>query len=301
MILPQFPESRPLDLADKPRFDAAFAAEPPEISEFTFTNLYSWRWAYNFRVSMLDDFIVLSSNRDGEDGFFEPIGAGERSPVFARLAQESIAFVRIPEKDSHAVAAATGFAASLDRDNADYLYSSRELTELKGKRFDGKRNLIRKFKRHHAYEYVRLDGAASRDCLEFEDFWCVVKDCESEKGLSEERDAVREMCHNFSAFGLCGGAIRTGGKILAVAIGERLNPATLVMHVLKAAADIPGLYQVMHNEFLAHEARGYEYVNMEQDLGIEGLRKSKLSYQPVRIIDKYTFVPAAVSTNRKNS
>jgi hypothetical protein len=291
MEIPAYPEFRPLDIGDQARFEDAFRQDPPEISEFTFTNLFSWRRAYDFRVSHIDGLLVLSGGQGPKRGFFRPIGAGDTASAVRRLAAERVPFIRVAGKDRGVVAGASGFSEAEDRDNADYLYSVAELTELKGKRFDGKRNLIKKFKRAYAYEYLALDGKTSAECLDFQDIWCVVKDCSGEKSLSDERDAVREMCHNFTGFGLFGGAIRAEGKLVAVAIGQRLNPSTMVMHVLKALPDMPGLYQTMHNEFLLHEGAGYEYVNMEQDLGIEGLRKAKLSYQPVRLVEKWLFKP----------
>jgi uncharacterized protein len=291
MQIPNYPDSRPLELTDKSRFDSALAADPPEISEFTFTNIYSWRRAYAFRVSLAGDFLILSAEKKGKRSFFRPIGPGDFSEPVKLIARERIPFIRIPEKDTQAVAAASGFRMELDRDNADYLYSTRELIELRGKKFDGKRNLIKKFKRTYTYEYAKLDGNTSRDCLDFHDFWCMTKECASEESLMEEQQAVQEMCHNFFGFGLSGGSIRVGGKTVAVAIGQQLNPSTMVMHVLKALPEMPGLYQAMHNEFLAHEASGFPYVNMEQDLGIAGLRKSKLSYQPVQLINKYRLLP----------
>ena len=107
------------------------------------------------------------------------------------------------------------------------------------------------------------------------------------EGLFEERQAIREMIANCAEFDLVAGAIRVERKICALAIAQRLNPNTLVMHVLKANPNIPGLYQLIFNEFLSREARGYEFVNLEQDLGVEGLRKSKLSYHPSGMIKKY--------------
>ena len=92
---------------------------------------------------------------------------------------------------------------------------------------------------------------------------------------------------NYSDFELIGGMIKIQGNISAVALAQRLNPDTLVMHVLKADHNVGGLYQVMLQEFLTHEAGSFNYVNLEQDLGIEGLRKSKQSYHPVEMVKKY--------------
>ncbi|MGE5309079.1 MAG: DUF2156 domain-containing protein, partial [Deltaproteobacteria bacterium] len=271
MDIPSYPASRPLDLADRQRFDAAFAADPPDISEFTFTNLYAWRRAYGFRVCVSDGLIVLSSETGGKKSYFRPIGTGDIAGTVARLAKERIPFIRVPEKDRHIISQASGFRSSADRDNDDYVYSCKELVELKGKAFDGKRNFIKKFKRQYQFEYLRLDDRSIADCLDFQNLWCITRGCENEETLTEERDAVREMCHNFSLFGLFGGALRVEGKISAIAIGQRLNRDTMVMHALKALPDMPGSYQTMLNEFLTRDCDGFGFVNMEQDLGVEGL------------------------------
>lgn len=291
MDIPRFPECRPLDIGDQPRFDAAFAADPPEISEFTFTNLYAWRDAYGLKVSALDGFLIVSAMKDGVKGFFKPAGTGDSEAVLARIAAERAPFIRIPEGMVAIVRRVSGFTAREDRDNADYVYSCPALIELKGKSFDGKRNLIKKFRSRYRYEYIGLDQGSSEDCLDFQELWCITKGCGDERGLAREHEAVLTMCRHFSLFGLCGGAIRVEGRICAICVGQRLNADTMVMHVLKAFPDMPGLYQAMHNEFLSREARGYAFVNMEQDLGLEGLRKAKLSYHPVRMVNKFTLVP----------
>ena len=292
MEIPIYPSSRPLERSDKTEFEEFFSLNPPEISEFTFTNLYAWREAYGFRISRLSGFIVLSSGSGDERRFFRPIGRGADLEVCVRsLAGERASFIRIPAGDRDLMRRASGFREEADRNNADYLYSVSELIELKGKKYDGKRNFIKKFRELYPYEYITLDDRTNRECLDFQDLWCLTKGCEREKSLVREEAAVKEMCANFSFFGLCGGALRVDGKICAIAVGQRLNPETMVMHVLKAMPGIKGAYQTMHNEFLFREARGFRFLNMEQDLGVEGLRKSKLSYQPVAMIEKYSYFP----------
>ena len=159
---------------------------------------------------------------------------------------------------------------------------------MPGKKYDGKRNLIKKFKSTYDHEYIALNASNAESVLDFEDAWCSIKDCDNVTGLYNERDALREIVANFANFKLIGGAIKTEGMIRAVAIGERLNKDTLVMHILKADPNIAGLYQAIMNEFLSREGSAFKFVNLEQDLGVEGLRKSKLSYHPVEMINKYT-------------
>jgi len=97
------------------------------------------------------------------------------------------------------------------------------------------------------------------------------------------------MCalRNFESLSTRGGVVLVDGKVAALSLGEELNPDTVVVHVEKANAELAGLYQYMSSEFLAREFPGYRYTNREQDLGEPNLRKSKLSYNPVRMVEKY--------------
>ncbi len=266
--------------------------DPPEISEFTFANLYAWRRAYDISLSALDTFLILRAGRYGAGTFFAPVGKGDIKRVITRIlldtrgtcirTPETIA--RLCDKDGH-------FDVVPDSDNSDYVFRVEDLVALSGKKYDGKRNLIKKFRTSYAYEYVPLDGDNAGACLAFEDAWCSVKSCDSVEGLRNERVAIGEMISSFEEFGLTGGMISIGGEAKAAAVAGRLNPDTLVMHILKAAPDLAGLYQTMLHEFLSREARGFKLVNLEQDLGVEGLRKAKLSYHPSAMVKKYILRP----------
>ena len=201
---------------------------------------------------------------------------------------------------------------------------------MQGRKYDGKRNLIKKFRaeneaprakargfseqnterphsirglrspersegkaavlrpRMYKYSFIEFDASNISRCLDFEEKWCSIKDCDSVEGLDNERRAIKEMVSNFSGFNLIAGAIEITKSIAALAVAERLNSNTLVMHILKADPNIQGLYQVMMNEFLEKHGMGFEYANLEQDLGVVGLRKSKESYHPIRMVNKYT-------------
>ncbi|TAM37728.1 DUF2156 domain-containing protein [bacterium] len=289
MNIQAYPEFSPLKLEDGDEFYRALTDKPPLTSELTFTNLYCWRKPYNFKVSRLDGLLVVLSEINSDKKFFEPIGRGDiRSAIVKILKETKGEFIRIGEEVSGLFKDEAGIQIDYDRDNSDYLYAASDLIGLSGRKYDGKRNLIRKFKSAHEYEYLNLDASGIGECLEFEETWCTIKDCGSIKSLDNERQAIREMISNFSHFTLLAGAIRVNGKICAVAIAEKLKPDTLVMHVLKADPDMPGLYQLMCNEFLSRQKRDFAYVNLEQDLGVPGLRRAKESYHYLKLINKYT-------------
>jgi len=286
------PEFRPIEKSDRGIFLQAFKNYPPDISEYTFTNLFAWRNYYRFEFGIVSGYILVRAFIRDAFVFLPPIGPGNEGAFLKKVIIETGSpFIRVPEPLALMLKSESGLIVTADPDNSDYLFNVQDLILLAGRKYDGKRNLIHKFKSSYNYEYSSFEGMFPRICLDFADEWCVMKDCEGEEGLKREREAVGEMCDSFNEFSLLGGAIRVSGKIKAIALGERLNHNTLVMHVLKADPSIQGLYQTMFNEFLLREVRSFEYVNMEQDLGIEGLRKAKRSYQPVAMVNKYTIWP----------
>jgi len=325
-MIPIYPAFRQIEKEDKAVFELAFKRYPPRISEFTFTNLFAWREAYKFQLSKLDGLLIICFELSEKKRFLCPIGEGNLRGTIERILKDRNGeFVRLPEEAKELLVnepafiptlqnrglraadgvgrdsapkgreekelqalARVGFTIEPDRDNADYLYKTRDLIELKGQKYDAKRNFIKKFRARNEYEYVKLRPENIQECLDFEECWCSAKLCDTIQSLSDERQAFKIMLANFSEFNLVGGAIRIRGKVEAVVLAEALNPDTLVLHIMKADPDIEGLYQTILNEFLGREARGFEYVNMEQDLGVPGLRKSKLSYQPCQLLMKYT-------------
>ena len=288
MITVSYPNFIPLEIGHVKVFGQAFKDNPPKISEFTFTNLYSWREAYKIKVSVLGDFIILRSESEPQFRLFDLIGRGDKKKVVKSILNDfKASFMRIPKETAGLFRDDAGFEIEEDMNNSDYLYRAEDLIALKGGKYDGKRNLIKKFRLDNSYEYVTMNIGNTDECLMFEDRWCTIKNCDWIEGLSNERRAIGEMMENYSDFELIGGMIKIQGNISAVALAQRLNPNTLVMHVLKADPNVSGLYQVMLQEFLTHEAGSFNYVNLEQDLGIEGLRKSKQSYHPVEMVKKY--------------
>jgi len=284
-----YPVFEELEIEDSILFKQAFSSNPPKISEFTFTNLYAWRHAYKLKACRLGGFIILRSDSEPQIRFFDPIGRGDKAKAVEKILQDSKAiFIRLPEETIVSFADQARLRIEPDTDNADYLYKLESLVSLGGRKYDGKRNLIKKFQAANTYEYITMDSANVEECLEFEERWCAIRNCDRIEGLSKERQAIREMVKNFSNFELIGGAIKIQGNYSAVALAEKLNPDTLVMHVLKADPNIGGLYQAVLWEFLSRQAGGFTYVNLEQDLGQPGLRKAKQSYHPLGMIKKYT-------------
>jgi hypothetical protein len=118
--------------------------------------------------------------------------------------------------------------------------------------------------------------------------WCDLRHCEASPGLLNESFAIKEAFTHFGELGVKGGAILINGKVEAFTMGDPLNPETVVIHIEKANPAYEGLYPTINQAFLEHQWSGYTYVNREQDLGEEGLRKAKESYFPHHLVNKYT-------------
>ncbi len=177
-----------------------------------------------------------------------------------------------------------------DRDDSDYLYDREKLATLAGKKLHAKRNHIHRFEEEHSdWVYEKIYEKNKRECEEMVMQWCEhsrVEDSKIQFSRTEEAKLVIQAIEHCEEFGLIGGAIRSEGRIIAITLGERLTKDTFVVHFEKANAEIQGAYALINREFVRHELSEYRYVNREEDLGIEGLRKAKLSYHPETLIAK---------------
>ena len=291
--VPNFPHNRPLALEDKTLCHRLFKKYPPLISEFTFTNLFAWRHAYQFALSQLDDFLLVVSLKNNVFQLFDPLGplGGKRDVIgkcFALGKERPVKFIRLPQGVIDLFKEETSFRIEEDRDNFDYVYRAEDLIALKGQDFDAKRNFIKRFKEEFVFDYKILTKDNIRDCLFFQEEWCLAKDCQHTEGLTKEKEAMQEILTHFQALDVRGAMIEVNGKVEAVTLGEPLNPETFVIHIEKANGALVGIYQTINQAFCAKEATDFKYVNREQDLGVPGLRKSKESYHPCQMIKKYS-------------
>ena len=264
--------------------------------DFSFSNLCSWRFLYNTQFAIVDGFLLLKFWVDGELCYMMPIGKGDLRKIILRLTEdakkEKAAFCMIGNTEEMCrlleVAFPCRFTFSADRDFADYLYLREELSSLSGKKYQAKRNHVNKFKRSYNYDYLPITTARIKECLELEAEWCKVNNCQQMEGTGNERRALAYALHHFDELGLTGGMLHVDGKIVAFTFGMPINQNTFGIHVEKADTRIDGAYAMINYEFANHIPEQYIYLNREEDLGIEGLRKAKLSYQPIRILEKFT-------------
>jgi hypothetical protein len=178
-----------------------------------------------------------------------------------------------------------------DPDNSDYVYLTEDLINLPGNKYHGKKNHISRFMKDYDSEYRDLDLDLVHCCLNLQENWCEVKDCGESPALMAEDMAVYEALKNYEELDYKGGVILIDSKVEAFSLGEMLNPDTAVIHIEKANPGIPGLYAVINQLFAKGAWSLAKYINREQDLGLEGLRKAKKSYYPHHMVEKFILKP----------
>ncbi len=288
---------KPLDLADRETLRPAFRAYHPETSEWTFTNFFIWRSYYRFEWARHEDLIVFLCRPEGQEPFLlMPIGQAPRAEkarfLLRALGEETgvknPAIHKADARFAAELAGLTDFTVEPERDHFDYVYDRKALASLSGRKLHSKKNHLNRFERIHPdARYAPIDASLVPACIEVLDRWHESRNSVHNPVLLAESHAVREALGHFEALQLSGGVILIRGKVEAFTLGSELSSDTAVVHVEKADPDIPGLYTAINQRFASEAWTGASFFNREQDLGEEGLRKAKLSYNPLRLVEKF--------------
>ena len=184
------------------------------------------------------------------------------------------------------------YQISKQDDLKDYLYDAEKLRTLSGRAYHKKKNLVNKFKKMYEgrWEYRSLTGEDAEEIRAFLEHWYATAKSE-EEGLDKEKDGIWEVLRYPVAPGIRMGSIFVDGKMEAFTMGNynELEEMAFIC-VEKANSQIPGLYQTINQQFIVQEFPDSRVVNREDDVGLEGLRKAKLSYNPIGYAEKYTVI-----------
>ncbi len=270
-----------LTLAMRPVLHPLFQQLGEGLSEFTFANLFLFRLTHHYQIARLSDSEYLIIGQDGDTPFFMlPFGLPEQSMLDEFF--HKFKSMKCATESQAAQLAAMGYQVAEDRDNFDYLYSQKELSELTGRKFHKKRNLIKAFLNNYDYEGKPLLEEYIPDALAILETW--------REGRADSGDyaAAKEALEKAEELQLCGGLYYVDGKPAAYSLGEELAQGRrFVIHFEKVAGDYKGIWQFVNQAFASILPNKYTTINREQDLGDEGLRQAKLSYRPVGFVRKY--------------
>ncbi|MGI6685309.1 MAG: DUF2156 domain-containing protein [Bacillota bacterium] len=289
---------KPIEIEDQQWVIPLFAKADIWGCHQNFVNLLAWAKVFNYRIAKLDDYIVVKGEQTNKSPYYYyPIGQGDLKPVINALkqdafeaGQEFIMFGLAPKNiDEINGLFPESFEFKDSRDSFDYVYLLEKLVSLSGKKLHAKRNHINRFKEHANWSFEEISEENLSECWEMNVEWCKIY-CKDDPQLAREFCAVHRCFYYFKELGLEGGLLRLDERVIAFTMGSKLNLDTYNIHIEKAFGEIQGAYQMINREFAALIQQKHPemiYVNREEDMGYEGLRKAKLSYYPVRMEEKY--------------
>jgi len=261
-------------------------------SECSFANMFIWQPDYNIEYTIEDGFLCLRGKyKDKPRYYLLPVGDGDKKGtiekiinlahsdgekcVFRQLQKESAKYL---EKTFPGM-----FKITKNRSAAEYIYKTESLITLKGRKLHSKRNHLNKFLKQYPYKYEEITKDNIDEAYEF-----ALKSLEGRDDAGEEKVSIDRLFGYFWELETSGALLRVDDMVVAVTVGEPLNERTAVIHLEKADTDIDGAYTAINQMFAENRFSGTEYINREEDMGIEGLRRAKLSYQPEILLMKYS-------------
>jgi uncharacterized protein len=179
------------------------------------------------------------------------------------------------------------FAFTPDRDGSDYIYTTEQMITLAGRKLHRKRNHLRRFQRQYRSEYEPISSDNLLECQQFVIDWLFANEESEDDAMRRETCALLKALRFFDELSFVGGLLRVDGRLVAFTFGEAVNDEVFVIHFEKALTEYEGAYTAINQQFAERELSGYRYINREEDMGIEGLRKAKLSYYPEYLLEKH--------------
>lgn len=288
------PSFEAVALGRQSRYLERLEACPVKASDYSIVNLWGWSSFYGLEWSFDKDMVWIRQTRPAVRYWAPVADWGAIPDLYTRIRDElgrGTPMIRVPEDLLSLLAGAAGEDLETEelRDQWDYLYALPDLANLPGNRFHKKKNLLNQFKKKYDFDYLPLDDTLVEKVLDMQTNWCTWRDCEAEEALDAENKAISRVLAAWGSFlNLKGGALLVDGEVAAYTIGERVAADTMLIHFEKGSPGYKGIYQAINQMFTAHIEWDCQWVNREQDLGNEGLRKAKLSYNPSGFIKKHS-------------
>lgn len=293
---------RTIDFKDKDWINKKLSVSDFMGCEYSFANNMAWKRLNDTLIADYDDFYISCSFDNNEPYFTFPAGVRTdtdygkdkyadlfyklkkytddqgRKLVITSVTKQDLEWIETYFKDKICISA--------DRNFFDYIYRADELINLSGKKYHGKRNHIKRFcDKEWSFEEVTQKNAD--ECIKFAADFYNARNAYDDFSAVVEQYAINLFLENLDTLNLKCAALRQEGKLVGFSVGEKLNSNTFVVHIEKALADVQGAYPMLCSRFIRNNADDCLYVNREEDMGIEGLRKSKLSYHPEFLLEKY--------------
>jgi len=294
-----------LNLSDIEKLRPLILQGDSRICNNTVGGIFMWRDYFNMEYALFNDTVIFKAKAkyNGVDTVFSlPLGTDysggiEKVVEYCRLSGLPIAFYAVTDEDIEPLKAAltsisptSSFKTHTNDDWSDYIYESSALTNLEGRKYSGKRNHINQFKNEHKnWLYEEITSANIAHVRDFYMQYSANLSSNTKTALEDHIKTI-EVLDNYTLYNLLGGLLRVNDSVVAFSIGERKTDV-LYIHTEKADIHYKGVYQVINNEYAKfNTSDGIMFINREEDDGDPGLRFSKNSYHPCKIVLKHILV-----------
>ena len=258
-----------------------------ENSTLSFTTLYIWSFDGRIKYDIVDDCLILVFC--GKSGCMctYPYGNGDKISALKKAYNymENPSFVLMSEEEARELSEIfpDEFEIIADENNADYVYLTEELINLKGNKFQQKRNHLNAFLKNYEYTYERLT-------IEIKELFFKWEAGQTNHDTGHSKKATLLFLENIDKLGVTCAGIRVDGKLVAFTGGEAITDDMAHVPMEFADTDYRGAFNVINRDFCKNEWSDYKYINREEDMGVEGMRYAKRAYNPVKMIEKYRAV-----------
>lgn len=286
---------RKINIKDKEWIDKYVAEGKTDGSSYSFGSLFCWGDSYELEIAEYDSMLLIRGKDSFGRYYAYPSGNGDiKSAVNLMIENcrqdgEVFRFVQLLESNKNELETLFPdmFCFNYDRDSSEYVYSVENMTNLSGKKFHGKKGHVNAFfKKHTDISCDPITNDNIHCCIDIAKSW--LSDRQEDEELLAEYNAIKKAVDNYNDINYVGAVLFADGKAVAFTMGESLKNNTFCTHFEKTLPEYRDAYPVINNGFTKLMLNNYNYVNREEDLGHDGLRKAKLSYQPEFLLDKYT-------------
>ncbi|MBQ5635166.1 MAG: GNAT family N-acetyltransferase [Alistipes sp.] len=289
------PAFHKITLSDRELFEQYMAQSELRNCDLSFANIYCWQDTYHSEIAEYGGFMLIRFRLESDEpAYMQPIGEGDIRPIIEILKADAAQF-GVP---LHIFGATqqwceeletlypNDFAFSQQRANADYIYLASDLATLPGRRYQPKRNHINRFTSRYSWRYEPLSIANIADCVRLNMRWMKNKNCCSMPSEYAEQYAIQRAFLEFDNLPLRGGILYANDEPAAFTYGSQINSDTFCIHIEKADPNIEGSATMINQLFAKEIVAEYQYINREEDLGLEGLRYAKMKYHPIELLSK---------------
>lgn len=286
-------EFKEIDIKDYKTYYEYYKNSGELSCENSFLNMLIWQCGYHNKnfLAICDNQLIIKNGEGARESFRLPMGddfekgmklieeySGNKKPRF--WVQEGPRYELFKE-------CAKDYTFKENRDTFDYIYLQSDLSSLSGKKYHSKRNHISAFSKKYDWHYEPINESNIEEVKKCAEKWYQENIERLDHSMVCEKKGIEFILQNMEELSVKGGAIFVEGKVVAFTLGSPITDEVFDVNIEKALAEFSEAYTVINREF-AKELSDYKYINREDDLGIEGLRKAKLSYKPNIILKKFS-------------